>query len=91
MTPMVRKKTAHIGCAGQIWPATPISHAPVPTALASREAFKVLIELTPGSTAFVAADTDRVRTSCAADRVPPPQSAEKWHRSLERDRKFSGI
>jgi len=44
VAPIVKKKTAHCGCAGHTLCVRPRSHAPVPMALASREAFSVLIE-----------------------------------------------
>src|SRR5271167_1871074 len=52
IAPIVRKKTAHWGCAGHIFCVTPSSHAPVPIALADKEAFKVFIESAPGAVAF---------------------------------------
>ena len=41
---MVKKKTASCGCAGQIARVKPSIHAPVPIALATKEAFRVFIE-----------------------------------------------
>ena len=40
---MVKKKTASCGCAGQIARVKPSIHAPVPIALATKEAFRVFI------------------------------------------------
>jgi len=60
MTPIVRKKTAHIGCAGHIFSVRPSNQAPVPITLANRDALRVLMKSAPGATAVVPANAARV-------------------------------
>jgi hypothetical protein len=50
VAPIVRKKSASVGCAGHIARVRPNIDAPVPIALANREAFKVLTESAPAKT-----------------------------------------
>src|SRR5215472_821708 len=50
VTAIVRKKTASWGCVGQIARVKPSFHAPVPIALASKEAFRVFIHLASSRT-----------------------------------------
>ena len=52
VAPTVRKKTANCGWAGHIARVTPSIHAPVPIALANREAFKVFTESAPAKHAL---------------------------------------
>jgi len=48
---IVRKKTASVGCAGHTARVRPSIHAPVPMALANRDAFKVFTESAPAKPA----------------------------------------
>jgi hypothetical protein len=76
-----------MGWAGQILSATPSNHAPVPTALANKEAFKVLIKSTPGANSLAGTNSARAgsscRRSCAADEIggveaSPPQKSPSF-------------
>src|ERR1700722_5144412 len=52
VAPIVRKKTASCGWAGHMARVRPSIHAPVPIALANREAFKVFTESAPANHAL---------------------------------------
>jgi hypothetical protein len=72
--PTVRKKTAHCGCADQIFPVRPSNQAPVPIALANKEAFRVLIERLDYLRGYAKSRRDvPVGLKFETDRLPKPK------------------